>query len=1066
MSFIADLHTHSHFSRATAKNLDPEHLALWGQQKGISVIGTGDITHPGWIKELQEKLIEAEAGLFSLKPDLRRMIDADLPRSCSGKLRFILSGEISCIYKKNGKTRKVHHLILMPDMESAIRLNKRLAKIGNIHSDGRPILGFDSRDLLEVTLEASPDAFFIPAHIWTPWFSLFGSKSGFDSIEECFEDLTEHIHALETGLSSDPPMIRCISALDNYLLVSNSDAHSPAKLGREANIFDTEMDYPHMIQAMTDGKGFLGTIEFFPEEGKYHMDGHRKCGVCFHPTETRDHQGLCPKCGKPVTVGVCHRVDKLADRMTPILTKDFYSFIPLAEILSEILHCGPATKTVSTAYNKLLIELGPELQILKDIPVSDIKRIGGPFLAHAISRMRKSQVIKQAGYDGEYGKIWLFETDEMESLAGQMSLFGTPVKKRLRRSSSARTKKTSEKKKNIDSSPLKQPVPKDAILAPLNQEQQEAVLYEGKNLLVVAGPGTGKTLTLTHRITCLIKHGLAAESQILALTFTRKAALEMRHRILDLLNKKDNFRGQVSTFHQFCFFILKNELDQGRFPGNFVLCSEIDREIIIGKVIKESGLGKRAGRGFLKSTAAYKQASVLNGKYPEIKKEHLQLLEKYGEHLRKLGMFDLDDLEVETLRLFKTHPELATTYSQKYPWVFVDEYQDCNSIQAEIIKTIIQAGQGNISAIGDPDQAIYGFRGADISAFNHFNIDFPDAHEIILKRNYRSEAAILKGSAALMNKVKPLKCETPGKTPVSIYSCRSEAEEAEMIVEQIERLLGGISHFSLDSGRVASYEEGYSIGFNDIAVLFRLNYQGDPIKKALQRAGIPFTRSGAAPLTLSYPVNIIWRYLQTKSNPDNLFFEQIYTDLLKDYELDAPVNLEPFPASISDIPDFVINQHQMAISSPEAEIALYKLIQVTDDFKGDLSSFLHFLTLERGIDHGTLMGDRVSLMSLHSAKGLEWPVVFIIGCENQLLPCSIFGKIDNNEERRLFYVGMTRAKKHLTLSHCKKRVINGRVFNMKPTPFISDIPQDICHHLNRRKCKPEQKAYSQMNLFS
>ena len=1065
MSFIADLHIHSHFSRATSKNLDPEHLALWGRQKGISVIGSGDITHPGWIKELQEKLIEAEPGLFSLKPDLKRMIDADLPRSCSGKLRFMLSGEISCIYKKNGKTRKIHHLILMPDMESAIRLNKRLEKIGNIHSDGRPILGFDSRDLLEVILEASPDAFFIPAHIWTPWFSLFGSKSGFDSIEECFEDLTGHIHALETGLSSDPPMIRCISALDNYLLVSNSDAHSPAKLGREANIFDTEMDYPHMIQAMTDGKGFLGTIEFFPEEGKYHMDGHRKCGVCFRPTETLDHHGLCPECGKPVTVGVCHRIDKLADRMTPILKEDFYSFIPLAEILSEILHCGPATKTVSTAYNKLLIELGPELQILKDTPVSDIKRIGGPFLATAISRMRKNQVIKQPGYDGEYGKISLFETNEMESLSGQMSLFGTPVKKRLRRSGSARTKKTPEKK-SIDSSPLKQSAPKDAILAPLNQEQQEAVLYEGKNLLVVAGPGTGKTLTLTHRITYLINHGLAAESQILALTFTRKAALEMRHRILDLLNKKDDFRGQVSTFHQFCFLILKNELDPAAFPGNFALCSEIDRKIIIDKVIKESGHGKRAGRSFLKSAAAYKQASVLNGEAPEIKEEHLLLLEKYREQLRKLGMFDLDDLEVEALRLFQTYPELAITYSQKYPWVFVDEYQDCNSIQAEIIKILIQAGQGNITAIGDPDQAIYGFRGADIFAFNHFNLDFPEAHEIILKRNYRSEAAILKGSAALMNKVKPLKCEVPGKTPVSIYSCRSVAEEAEMIVEQIEKLLGGTSHFSLDSGRVASCEKEYTIGFDDIAVLFRLNSQGDSIKKALQRAGIPFTRSGAAPLILSYPVNIIWRYLQTKNNPDNPFFEQTYTDLLIDYELKVPVNHEPLPASISDIPDFVINQHQMEISSPEAEAALYKLIQVTDDFKGDISSFLHFLTLERGIDHGTLMGDRVSLMSLHSAKGLEWPVVFITGCENQLLPCSIFGKTDNNEERRLFYVGMTRARKHLTLSHCKKRVINGRVFDMEPSPFISDIPRNICHHLSRRKCKPKQKAYSQMNLFS
>jgi DNA helicase-2/ATP-dependent DNA helicase PcrA len=267
MKFIADLHVHSHFSRATSRALDPEHLSLWAQKKGITVIGTGDFTHPGWVSELQEKLVEAEEGLYRLRPDLQEVVDSQAPPSCHGPTRFLFSGEISCIYKKNGKTRKVHNLILMPDMSSVIKLNERLDRIGNITSDGRPILGLDSRDLMEITLETSDRAFFIPAHVWTPWFSVFGSKSGFDTLEECFEDLTDHIHALETGLSSDPPMNRLISALDNYILISNSDAHSPGKLGREANIFDTNLDYDDMIRAMTGGKGFLGTVEFYPEEG-------------------------------------------------------------------------------------------------------------------------------------------------------------------------------------------------------------------------------------------------------------------------------------------------------------------------------------------------------------------------------------------------------------------------------------------------------------------------------------------------------------------------------------------------------------------------------------------------------------------------------------------------------------------------------------------------------------------------------------------------------------------------------------------------------------------------------
>lgn len=341
--FIADLHIHSRFSRATSKNLDPEHLAIWAQKKGIKVVGTGDFTHPGWISELQEKLIEAEQGLFRLKPDLAESIKPEIPVSCQDSPRFMLTSEISCIYKKNHKTRKVHHLILMPDFDSVLKLNRKLEQIGNIRSDGRPILGLDSRNLLEIVLETSDQAFFIPAHVWTPWFSLFGSKSGFDDIEECFEDLTPHIHALETGLSSDPPMNRLLSQLDRYVLVSNSDAHSPAKLGRESNLFETPLDYDAMVRAMTHGQGFSGTIEFFPEEGKYHLDGHRKCQVRLHPEETRSHNGICPVCGKPVTVGVFHRVDDLADRDHPKISKDFFSLIPLTEILSEIHGCGPGS---------------------------------------------------------------------------------------------------------------------------------------------------------------------------------------------------------------------------------------------------------------------------------------------------------------------------------------------------------------------------------------------------------------------------------------------------------------------------------------------------------------------------------------------------------------------------------------------------------------------------------------------------------------------------------------------------------------------------------------------------
>ncbi len=414
MKFIADLHTHSRFSRATSKTLDPERLSLWAQMKGIHVVGTGDFTHPGWISELRDKLVETPCeGLYQLKPELQQGVDAETPPSCPGPARFLLTGEISCIYKKNGRTRKLHHLILMPHMDAVLKFNRRLDRIGNIASDGRPILGLDSKDLLEIALETSDRAFFIPAHIWTPWFSLFGSKSGFDAIEECFEDLAGHIHALETGLSSDPPMNRTLSALDNYTLVSNSDAHSPAKLGREANIFDIEPDYPHMAAAMKGGRGFSGTIEFFPEEGKYHLDGHRKCGVCLSPEETVRLNGICPVCQKPLTVGVLNRVYALSDRRSPNLSKPFHSLIPLTEILSEIFACGPGTKKVMQFYERLLWELGPELQILMNTPLETLAKAAGPVLATAIGRMRRNEVIRKEGYDGHFGTIHLFHESEM-----------------------------------------------------------------------------------------------------------------------------------------------------------------------------------------------------------------------------------------------------------------------------------------------------------------------------------------------------------------------------------------------------------------------------------------------------------------------------------------------------------------------------------------------------------------------------------------------------------------------------------------------------------------------------
>lgn len=373
MKIIADLHIHSHYSRATSKDLNFEQLYKWAQLKGVQVVGSGDIAHPGWLEEMREKLEPAEAGLFRLKTEVAAAVDPEIPPACRGEVRFMLAGEISNIYKKFDKVRKIHNVVFLPSLEAVEKFQIELEKIGNIRSDGRPILGLDARDLFEIVLETDPQAHLIPAHIWTPWFSLFGSKSGFDRIEECFEDLTPHIFALETGLSSDPAMNWQLSALDRYTLVSNSDAHSPPKLAREANHFETELSYPAIFQALKNGDPdhFKGTIEFFPEEGKYHFDGHRKCGIRWAPQTTRDHDSRCPVCRRPVTVGVMHRVAELADRpegVKPERWHPYVSLIPLPEVLAEVLGVGPASKGVRRLHANLLAKLGPELTLLQDAP--------------------------------------------------------------------------------------------------------------------------------------------------------------------------------------------------------------------------------------------------------------------------------------------------------------------------------------------------------------------------------------------------------------------------------------------------------------------------------------------------------------------------------------------------------------------------------------------------------------------------------------------------------------------------------------------------------------------------
>jgi uncharacterized protein (TIGR00375 family) len=421
MKFIADFHLHSKYSRATSKDMDLENLDKWAKIKGIKVLGTGDFTHPQWLKSLKEELTPAEDGLYQLK-------ERTTNNKQQNETRFILTSEISCIYTKKNKVHKIHIIIFSPSFEVCEKINAHLGWIGNLKADGRPILGMDAKELLKIALDTSKDCLVVPAHAWTPWFSIFGSKSGFDSIEECFDEYSKYIYSIETGLSSDPAMNWRLSALDRIALISNSDSHSPAKIGREANVFDTEISYPEIINAIKtkDSKKFLFTIEFFPEEGKYHYDGHRLCGISLSPKETKKYNNICPTCGKYLTIGVLNRVEELADRpegFKPQNAIPFKSLIPLGEIIADSLNLTPGTKQVSKEYKNLIEKFRNEFNILLEIPIQDLENATLPEIAEGIKRVREGEVFIEPGYDGVYGKIKIFSQGERKNLLKQNTLF-------------------------------------------------------------------------------------------------------------------------------------------------------------------------------------------------------------------------------------------------------------------------------------------------------------------------------------------------------------------------------------------------------------------------------------------------------------------------------------------------------------------------------------------------------------------------------------------------------------------------------------------------------------------
>ena len=1051
MVFYADLHIHSKFSRATSRDCDLEHLAAWAGRKGVTVVGTGDITHPGWRAELHEKLVPAEPGVFRLRDDLEAGVRSSLPPPCRGLVRFLLTVEISTIYKKNERTRKAHHVILVPGLEEAEVLAERLSKIGNLHSDGRPILGLDSRDLLEITLECGDGCYLIPAHIWTPWFSALGSKSGFDSIEECYDDLSEHIFAVETGLSSDPPMNWRVSSLDRYRLVSSSDAHSPPKIGREACVFDTDPEFWAIRNALATGAGYEGTVELFPEEGKYHADGHRKCGVCLTPRETKARDGLCPVCGKGLTLGVLYRVDELADRaegQAPAAARPFRSLIPLPEILSELKGVGVQSKAVAKDYDELIARFGGELRLLERLPRAELEAAGYAVLGEAVARMREGRVIRQAGFDGEFGVIRLFEPGELDGAKGMSLLFDMPAPSGAPPPSPAVTAPVAPIRDEaamptgvvgIGPSLVREAqaefpeVVERGILAGLDPEQRRAAEVVAGPLLIVAGPGTGKTRTLTHRMANLVaNHGVAAE-QCLAITFTRRAAAEMTERLVRLLPRRGR-NVPVMTFHGLGMAILREYGQRLGLAHSFRVAGE-DEQVAVARNVFD--LSERAARRRLRTISRLKRVGA--GGAPAAESAEAGL-EAYEAALREQELVDFDDLIALPLDLFERDPDVLSHCAGRYACVSVDEYQDIDEQQYRLVMALVRHSRA-VAVIGDPDQAIYGFRGTDVRLFQRFQEDFPEAPVVTLPRNYRSVRTIVDASTqavaptALVHD-RDAQALRDDASRITIESCATERAEAEFIVHSVERMIGGHGFFSLDSGRVAS-EEGEELSFADFAVLYRTDAQADVLVEAFDRSGIPFQkRSHRALLDDPAARRVVERIREGDA-----------TGLIADRLAAALTVVAAEPGE-----DGAPGMDVQPMSDP--------LIATAARCGSDLALFLSELALGVDVDLWDPRADRVSLMTLHAAKGLEFRVVFIAGCEDGLLPLR-WGTADESdaaEERRLFFVGMTRAKDRLLLCHARRRRWRGSVRDRVVSPFVKDIEEDLlCRVAGAVRARPSHR---------
>ncbi len=1080
----ADLHIHSRFSRATSSRLTIPHLAAWAGAKGIDLLATGDFTHPAWREELRNALdFEEESGFFRLKKPLGAAdVEREIPALAGmepAPPRFVLEAEISSIYKKNGAVRKVHSLVYVPDFDAADKLCAKLAAVGNLNSDGRPILGLDVRHLLDMVLEI-PRSFMIPAHIWTPWFSLFGSKSGFDSLNECFEDLTPHIFAVETGLSSDPDMNRCWSLLDGLTMVSSSDAHSGENLAREATLFSGSFSYDGMFAALKgENADYAGTLEFFPDEGKYHLDGHRACNVMLEPLECMKLNNICPVCGKPLTVGVLHRVLELADRTAPPEPgRGFRSLIPLAEILGELLHCGPKTRKPQLKLAELTLRFGSEVDVLMETPLSDLSAYW-PELGEALRRMRAGEVIRRGGYDGEYGEIRLFEPGEMEpSLlervprarrkplpSGQGNLLGGLAAMRERKQGGSEERAGN---RPALAAPSGRPV-----FSPAQEQALRAGLENPRPVLILAGPGAGKTRTLAGRVLHLLELGVPAPD-IAAVTFTRRAAGELRERLTRFMRAAGMpaVVTQAEVPEADTLHALALRRWAGRAP--LLLPEEAARKAFAAR--NPLWKARDAARAWGAFSLARERMQVA-----DLPEEIRHAAEGYQVWKADRGLADYTDLLEKWLEALQSG-ELTP------PWrhVLVDEAQDLSPLQLALLRALLPHGGACDGAgffgIGDPDQAIYAFRGADADVENSLRAMWPELETLTLSESYRAAQAVLDAGRAGLSRAPGGRTACgalrglPGKCATLQCLCAPSAEyELGWVAGRIAYLLGGTSHQQADLHEELEgcHLASGSCSPGDIAILVRLKSLMPPLRAALESRGIPCAVPEEDAFWADPGVDALLRgvllRLRGAKAPETLLSEECLPEESaargRDESDAAAAFLASLPAEAWErgprgVVEALERKREAACAAGEPEAFLpdgvaqlaAPLFTESSAFRGLEKSFveagrnweslLASVALLRDLDMARARAERVQIMTIHAAKGLEFRAVFLPCLEEGILP--FYGTRHTagefppdspekaatlREESRILYVGVTRAAEAVFTSFASERKIYGQVLS-------------------------------------